>query len=137
MKIRKLRQFGPATLLAMGVFLGHGAYADTILDFNTLPRGVRNNDNVAQTFGDAVSASSDGITVVGFGTPNLGLTWQSSAGTAWQWYVEDLAAGGIWTAVQLDNSTVGARHELVFAPNNSGAAAVIKSCAWLLSCPRV
>jgi hypothetical protein len=126
MKIKHLRHFGPA-LLAMGVFLGRGAYADTILDFNTLPRGVRNNDNVAQTFGDAVSASSDGITVVGFGTPNLGLTWQSSAGAAWQWYVEDLGAGGIWAAVQLDNSTVGARHELVFAPNNSAAAAVIKS----------
>jgi len=40
--------------------------ADTILDFDTLPNRVGNNDNVAQTFGDAVSASSDGITVVGF-----------------------------------------------------------------------
>ncbi len=127
MKIRKFCQFGSAACLAMGVFLGRGAYADTILDFDTLPNRVNNNDNVAQTFGDAVSASSAGITVVGFGTPNLGLTWQSSAGAAWQWYVEDLSAGGIWAAVQLDNSTVGSRHELVFAPNNAGAAAVIKS----------
>ncbi len=126
MKIKHLRHFGPA-LLAMGVFLGRGAYADTILDFDTLPNRVNNNDPVAQTFGDAVSASSDGITVVGFGTPNLGLTWQTSAGAAWQWYVEDLGAGGVWTAVQLDNSTVGARHELVFAPNNSSAGGVIKS----------
>ena len=127
MKIRKFCQFGPAALLAMGVFLGRGAYADTILDFDTQPPGVNNNDNVAQTFGDAVSASSAGITVVGFGTPNIGLTWQTSAGAAWQWYTEDLGAGGIWAAVQLDNSTVGARHELVFTPNNPEAAAVIKS----------
>lgn len=126
MKNKICRHVGLAALLAISVFPGRGLYADTILNFDSMPNGVKINDNVSQSFGDAVSASSAGIAVVGFGTPNIGLTWQASAGAAWQWYTES-GAGAIWTAMQLDYSDVGVRHELVFTPNNSQAAAVVKS----------
>src|SRR5207245_11345612 len=39
-----------------------------------------------------------------------------------QWYVDS-----VWAAVQLDNSAISNRHELVFTPNNLAAAVVIKS----------
>jgi len=121
MKLKKLTRLHRAGLLALGVFLGRGAQADTILDFEAHPNGVGNNDVVAQTFGDAISASEDGITVSGFGTPNVGLTWQGTGGT-WQHYLD-----AVWAGVQLDSSDVGDRHELVFTPNNPSAAVVIKS----------
>jgi len=125
MKRSKLLNVPSVALIATGVFFGRGAQADTILDFDALPNGVGVNDVVAQTFGDAASASSDGVTVAGFGTPNIGLTWQSTGG-AWDHYTES-GGGAIWTAVQLDSSDVGDRHELVFTPNNPAASVVIKS----------
>src|SRR6266446_2677250 len=123
MKIRKLANLRPIALAALGVFLGGGAQADTILDFNSRPNGVANNAIVAASFGDGVTVSSAGITVTnGFGTPNINLTWQGTGGGSWQWYVDS-----VWAAVQLDNSAVSNRHELVFTPNNLAAAVVIKS----------
>lgn len=126
MKIKKLANFRPMALLAMGVFLGHGAQADTILDFESRPVGQNQNAAIIQSFGDNALASSEGVTVVGFGTPNIGLTWQVTpvlGGAArWDFYIDD-----IWAAGQLDSSSVGDRHEVVFTPNNPQAAAVIKS----------
>src|SRR6266571_2995528 len=123
MKIKRIAKFHPAALAAIGVFLGHGASADTILDFDSLPNGVKNNDIVAASFGDGVTVSSAGITVTnGFGTPNINLTWQGTGGGSWQWYVNS-----VWAAVQLDYSAISNRHELVFTPNNLAAAVVIKS----------
>jgi len=122
MKIKKIARFYPAALAAFGVF-GHGAQADTILDFDSRPNGVANNDIVAASFGDGVKVSSAGITVTnGCGTPNINLTWQGTGGSSWQWYVDS-----VWAAVQLDNSAISNRHELVFTPNNLAAAVVIKS----------
>src|SRR2546426_3270683 len=123
MKIKRIAKFHPAALAALGVFLGRGAQADTILDFDSLPNGVKNNDIVAASFGDGVTVSSAGITVTnGFGTPNINLTWQGTGGGSWQWYVDS-----VWAAVQLDYSAISNRHELVFTPNNIAAAVVIKS----------
>jgi hypothetical protein len=128
MKIKKIANARSLALLALGVFLGHGAQADTILDFESLPTAAGQNQNAAiiQSFGDNASASSEGVTVVGFGTPNIGLTWQAtpvSGGAArWDFYIDD-----IWAAGQLDSSSVGDRHEVVFTPNNPQAAAVIQS----------
>ena len=84
MKIRK--HLRPAGLIALGVFLGRGAHADTTLDFNSLagdctppqihnpnaPPGITN-------FGNYAAASSGGVTVSGgFGTPNIGIGWSGS-----------------------------------------------------------
>lgn len=124
-KLPYLMHWRAVALVATGVFLGRGAQADTTLDFDVLPPGVNNNSVVAQTFGDEAGLSSEGITVTGFGTPNIGLTWQGTGGT-WQHYTES-GGGAVWTAVQLDNSDVGDRHELIFTPNHPSAAVVIKS----------
>ncbi len=121
MKIKRLSNFRPVALAALGVFLGRGAQADTILDFEIRPAGQGNNAAILQSFGDAAAASSDGVTVSGFGTPNIALTWQATGGR-WDYYTDS-----VWTAGQLDSSQVGDVHELVFAPNNPQAAAVIKS----------
>jgi len=119
--MKKRTNFRPFALAALGVFLGRGAQADTILDFDIRPAGQGNNAVIPQTFGDAAAASSDGVTVAGFGTPNIGLTWQATGGR-WDYYVDS-----VWSAGQLDSSAVGDVHELVFTPNSPSAAAVIKS----------
>ncbi len=121
MKRRKLAHLRFGLLIALGVFLGRGAQADTILDFDIRPASQGQNANMIQPFGDSAAASSDGVTVVGFGTPNIDLTWQGVGGQ-WQYY-----ADSVWAAAQLDSSGVSDRHELIFAPNNPSARVVIKS----------
>lgn len=121
MKIKRLNPLGSGALVALGVFLGRGAQADTILDFDIRPVGQGQNAAIVQTFGDSVAASSDGITVSGFGTPNIDLTWQATGGR-WDYYVDS-----VWSAGQLDNSDVGDVHELVLAPNNPAVSVVVKS----------
>jgi hypothetical protein len=121
MKIKRPAHFRPVALVALGVFLGRGAQADTVLDFDSFPPDGGVNVNVQQTFGDYAGASSDGVTVVGFGTPNIGLSWQS-AGGAWQYYIDS-----VWAAVQLDNSAPGNTHAVLFAPNSAAARVVVKS----------
>lgn len=123
MKLKTLTR--SLALVAVGLFLGHSARAYTVLDFDSMPNGVGINDVISQDFGDVAASSSDGVTVVGFGTPNIGLTWQSTGGT-WDHYTES-GGGAVWTAIQLDSSDVGDRHEVIFAPNNPAVAAVIKS----------
>lgn len=121
MKMKKLKNLRPGALVALGVFLGRGANADTTIDFDAYPPGGVRNGTIFQTFGDNASASSEGVTVSGFGTPNINLTWQGS-GASWQFYIDS-----VWAAGQLDSSNVGDRNELVLAPNTPLAAAVIKS----------
>jgi len=121
MKRKTLARLRPAAFVALGVFLGRGAQADTILDFDIRPVGQANNAAVLQSFGDNTSASSDGVTVSGFGTPNVGLTWQATGGR-WDHYLDS-----VWSAGQLDSSNIGDLHELVFTPNNPLAAVVVKS----------
>lgn len=119
MKIKKLKNLRPAAIAALGVFLGRGAQADTIVDFDTAPLG--NNNPVGQSFGDFAAVSSDGVTVVGFGTPNIDLTW-SGNGAQWQYYIDS-----VWSGGQLDSSGVGDANKIVFAPNSAAARVVLKS----------
>jgi len=121
MKMKRLTNLRPVAFAALGVFLGRGAQAETILDFDIRPPGQNNNAAILQTFGDNAVASGDGVTVTGFGTPNIGLTWQATGGR-WDFYLDS-----VWSAGQLDSSQVGDRHEIVFAPNSPQASVVIKS----------
>ena len=126
MKMKEWMNIRPATLLAMGVFLGHSAHADTTIDFESRPAGQGQNVVIIQSFGDNASSSSAGVTVAGFGTPNVGLTWQTKPVTGgaarWDFYIDT-----VWAAGQLDNSDIGDRHEVGFTPNASQATVVIKS----------
>ena len=134
MKIRK--HLRPAGLVALGVFLGRGAHADTTLDFNSdaasctppqienpnAPPGITN-------FGNYAAASSGGVTVsAGFGTPNIGIVWGGipSPDTRWEYYNDSLTFN-VWQAVQLQGSAIGTTHKLSFVPNSSSAGAAIKS----------
>ena len=119
MKRSKLSRIKPAAI-AVGLFLGRGAQADTILTFDAAPPGQAPTGPVAQTFGDNVVASGPGIQVNGAGTPDIGLTWQATGGR-WDFYIDS-----VWAAGQLDSSAVGDVHELVFTPSPTKAV-VIKS----------
>lgn len=132
--MKKIKRYSPLALVAAGVFLGRGAQADTILDFDAdaaactppqlenpnAPPGITN-------FGNYAAASSGGVTVSGgFGTPNIGLIWGGipSPDTRWEYYND---AGFRWSGVQLQDAAVGNTEKLTFVPNNPGAAVVIKS----------
>src|ERR1044072_8674403 len=126
MKIKKIAKY--PTLVALGVFLGRGAQADTILDFDTVPadQPVNAAPGILQTFGDNAAASSDGVTVVGFGTPNIGLTWGVINGgpdTRWDYYND----GSFWMAGQNQDAYVGKGHTITFTPNNVNVGVVVKS----------
>jgi hypothetical protein len=122
MKLKKFAKLRPGALIAIGVCLGRGAQADTVIDFNTAPGPV--NATVDQALGDYVTASSDGVTVTGFGTPNIGLTWSAvgEGDTGWEYYNDS-----VWSAIQLNDSTVGSSHRLTFTPNSASARVVVKS----------
>lgn len=129
MKMKKLANLRPVVLAALGVFLGRGAQADTTLDFELpFPAGQAQNVPVLQSFGDTVAASSAGVTVAGFGTPNIGLTWQATGGGTTRWeYWNDTGVDDVWSAGQLNSSDVGDTHEIEFKPNVLTARAVVKS----------
>src|SRR5215471_16647641 len=98
MKVSRLKNLRHAGLVAIGVFLGRGAQADTTLDFDTAPPlGQGNNNVMQQFFGDYAAASSQGVTVTNFGTPNIGLTWGGIgfADTRWDYYND---GGSVWSA---------------------------------------
>ncbi|MFN0127309.1 MAG: Ig-like domain-containing protein [Verrucomicrobiales bacterium] len=121
MKRRSHLQPTGLAVAIVGVFLGRGAQAETIMDFDIRPEGLTNNTVLPATFGDDASDPSDGISLDGFGTPNIGLTWQAT-GAQWQYYLD-----GVWSAVQLDSSGIDDTHELVFTPNSLSARVIIKS----------
>jgi hypothetical protein len=132
MKIRK--HLRPAGLIALGVFLGRGAQADTTLDFNSdatlcTPPQIENPNNPPgiTNFGNYAAASSGGVTVSGgFGTPNIGLDWNGSPwpDTRWEYYND---GGYRWSAVQLQGSSIGSTEMLTFVPDSASARAVVKS----------
>jgi hypothetical protein len=134
MKIKK--HIRPAGLIALGVFLGRGAHADTTLDFNvdaslcTPPQVENPNAPPGITnFGNYAAASSGGVTVSGgFGTPNIGIVWGGSPSpdTRWEYY-NDMATFNVWNAAQLQGSSIGSTHKLTFVPNSASAAVTIKS----------
>jgi len=128
MKIRKLAKYHPVALAALGVFFGRGAQADTILDFDSVPPDqlVNSPPGVLQSFGDNAAASSEGVTVTGFGTPNIGLSWGVIGGdgdTRWDYYND----GSFWMLGQTQGPDTGATHTLTFSPNNVSVGVVIKS----------
>lgn len=127
MKRRTLSRLMPATIVSVGVVLGRGAQADTILDFNALPPGQVNNAQIIAGFGSNASASSPGVTVSGLGTPDISLTLGSSVGgtggstTRWDYYIDT-----VWGAGQINGSTVGSFHSILFTPG-AGAAVTLNS----------
>ncbi len=120
MKRNLLNLFKPAVLAATGVFLGRGAQADTIITFDARPAGQAQNVMIIDGFGSNATNSSAGVQVIGTGTPNIALTWQSDSGR-WDYYID-----AVWSAGQLDGSDVGVSHEIVFAPTPT-VPAIIKS----------
>jgi hypothetical protein len=147
MKLKKLRFCRAGALIAVGVFLGRGAQADTTITFDCTAVAnhailadcvppQQNNPNGGPgitNYANFVTASSPGIAVSGFGTPNIGLTWGSDdfPTTSWEYYN---TSGGLWGdgvggsgVVQLANSHVGSTEQLTFTPNNPSAGVVVKS----------
>jgi len=131
MKMKKIRNLRPVALAALGVFLGRGAQADTILDFdayNPPPADQVVGDPVVQSFGDNAVTSSEGVTVSGFGTPNIGVNWGAVGTTDTRWdYYNDTGFYDVWAAGQLNRSRVGDAHDITFAPNSPSARVVVKS----------
>jgi hypothetical protein len=134
MKIKKLRYLRTGALIAVGVFLGRGAHADTTLTFDadagscTPPQVENPNAPPGITnFGNYAATSSGSVVVSGFGTPNIGLKWGGSPwpDTRWEYYN---APGTPWAgSVQLQGSFVGTAHTLAFVPNNPSASVTIES----------
>src|SRR2546421_8462662 len=110
MKRSLFNKLKPVALAAVGVFLGRGASADTLLTFNARPPGQNNNAMIIDGFGSHATNSSAGVQVIGTGTPDIALTWQSDSGR-WDYYIDS-----VWSAGQLDSSNVGVSHEVVFTP---------------------
>lgn len=136
MKRNKLFNLHSLALAAIGVFLGRGAQAGTVLTFDTPPGGQGNNAILLTGFGSNAGASSDGVSVTAGGTPNIGLTWGFTAvaggggggGNNVEW---DFYNDSVWKGTQLNNSGVNntgsgtAAHTLSFAP--SGVAVQLNS----------
>jgi len=105
---------------AVGVLLGRGAMADTILTFDARPSGQANNTQIAQSFGDNVSSPGNGIAVSGFATPGVALTWSTGVGGGeWDYYVDS-----VWSAGQLDGSNVGTTHRVTFTPTATAGVSI-------------
>jgi hypothetical protein len=115
MKRSKLGRLRPYAIVAIGIVLGRGAQADTIITFDA---GVANNTAITAPFGSNVSASGPGVSVVGLGTPGIGLTWGGGPGATARWeYYND----AVWSAGQLNGSTNGFFHSILFTPTPSVA----------------
>src|ERR1051325_5018207 len=95
MKRSKLGRLKPSAIVAVGVVLGRGAQADTILTFETLPPGQTSTQPIIAGFGSNADASSQGVSVVGFGTPNISLAFGGSGGaTRWAYYGDSVWGAG-------------------------------------------
>lgn len=134
-------------MIAVGVFLGRGAHADTTINFNCTPVCCNgsiltdcippqiNNPNAPPgitNYANFVSASSPGIAVSGFGTPNIGITWGSDNWPTTRWEYYNKTGGDVWGdggsgVVQLQDSEVGTTEQLTFTPNNPSASVVFES----------
>jgi hypothetical protein len=122
MKRNKLANLKWAAATAVGVALGRGAQADTILNFDARSPNQQQNEAVRQTFGDNVAATGTGVEVIGFATPDIGLTWFAAGTDArWDYYID-----AVWSAGQLNNAIIGNTYDLTFTPSPTKAV-VIKS----------
>src|SRR6185295_2634856 len=82
--------------------------------------GQTQNQPILAGFGSNASASSPGVSVVGVGTPNISLTLGSSGGAArWDYYINP-----VWSAGQLNGSTNGTFHSILFTPTPSVAVSL-------------
>src|SRR5262245_12577034 len=133
MKMKKFANLRPFALVALGVFLGRGAQADTVIDFNAdpttcVPPQVENPNAPPgiTNFANFAAASSPGVTVTGFGTPNIAVKWGGIPfpDTRWEYYND---GGYRWAGVQLQGNSVGTTEKLTFVPNNPSAAVTVKS----------
>src|SRR5881394_1008996 len=119
MKIKKLARFRKVALLAMGVVLGRGAYADTLLTFE----GTANNLTIPQSYGDFAASSTAGVIVTGNGTPDINVGW-SASGTGspceWQFYTYYAWAPGVG---QLNDCNQNNSYDVTFTP--TGTASVV------------
>lgn len=120
MKRSLLGNLKPIAMVAVGIILGRGAQADTVLTFDGLPAGQPGGGQIIQSFGGNASASSPGVLVNGAGTPDIGLTWQGTGGR-WDYYID-----AVWSAGQLDSSDTGDLHEIIFTPTASKSV-ILKS----------
>jgi hypothetical protein len=155
MKKKTLGILRPAALIALGVFLGRSAQADTVLCTvpNTSPTasdpdGEQSNKSlINQGFGSYAAASSSAITVAGFGTPNIGLYWNQQQGPIGlsqpgypptqikggnvlgdtQWHYYNVAATVWLGVVQMRDSDIGDPFEITFIPNSPSAGVVVES----------
>ena len=117
MKRGKLGRLKPSAIVAVGIVLGRGAQADTIITFDGLSA---NNTPITAPFGSNVSASGPGVSVVGFGTPGISLDWFGTGGsTRWEYYND-----AVWSAGQLNGSTNGTSHNILFTPTASVAVSL-------------
>lgn len=107
--------------LAVGVVLGRSAQAETILTFDAAPPGQVNGEPVISSFGDNAGSSSTGVEVIGFGSPGIGLAFGGGQGAAARW---DYYIGGPWSAGQLNGSSVGNFHTIVFTPTAQAAVSI-------------
>ena len=64
MKRSLFNKLKPVALAAVGVFLGRGASADTLLTFNARPPGQNNNAMIIDGFGSHATNSSAGVQVI-------------------------------------------------------------------------
>lgn len=97
-----------------GLLPGHGAVADTILNFDAHPPGQAQDAPIIQTFGDNAASSGSGVSATGGGTPNIDLTWSGPGilgGGVWHYYIDT-----VWSAGRLLNSSVGTIHSIQFTP---------------------
>jgi hypothetical protein len=134
MKMKKFQHFRTGALIAVGVFLGRGAHADTTLTFDAdasscIPPQIQNPNAPPgiTNFGNYASVSSGGVAVSGFGTPNIGLTWGGipSPDTRWEYYN---SPGTPWAGVaQVQDSDLGTTEEIIFTPNNPSASVEVES----------
>jgi len=117
MKRNKLKLL---STLAVGVVLGRGAQADTILTFDAAPPGQAFNEVPIPGFGDNAGSSRPGVDVLGFGTSGISLDFRGSGGaTRWEYYID-----GVWSAAQLNGSTIGSFHAIDFTPSPTAAVAI-------------
>jgi hypothetical protein len=120
MKRGKLRRLKPSAVVVVGIVLGRGAQADTILTFDAFPPGQLLNEPIIVGFGSNASVSSPGVTVVGSGTAEIGLTFGGSGGeTRWDYYIDS-----VWSAGQLNGATNGTFHTILFTPTPSVAVSL-------------
>jgi hypothetical protein len=132
MKTRTLTSGFQTCAAALGIVVTLPAFADTVLNFDTVTPPQFHNAPITQAFGDNASSSGSGIVVTGIGTPDIDLTWgatnnpSNASSPAQRWDYYSISSEDFWRVAQLNQSRVGDAHEIKFTPAN-GAKVVLKS----------